>query len=245
MKLNVFFLILSETIELCRQLEHCGVTFLTVHGRTPSQGSCDASDVNALAEVKRSLSIPLIANGDCRSLRDADEIFEKTGCDGVMSARGILSNPTLFSGNFDSTPLECVQNWIDICSAAGDGITFQNFHHHFTFMMEKLMRKQERVTFNRYTRKEQVFQHFDENYDIRPRLIDSPDGLVCDYDDSKFRERLDAVKIEMKRNAQNNYDPENSKGKYFASKTNNGENASDCDSENDESLSTGNLFGDD
>lgn len=108
------------------------MTFLTVHGRTPSQKIKEPSNAEFLREIKHSISVPLIANGDCKSLQDANEMHDKIKCDGVMAARAILANPTLFSGEFESTPLECVQEWINLGAAAGDRIVFQNFHHHLT-----------------------------------------------------------------------------------------------------------------
>lgn len=66
------------------------MTFLTVHGRTPSQKIAEPSNNDFLREVKQSISVPLIANGDCKSLDDADEMHRLIGCDGVMAARGIL-----------------------------------------------------------------------------------------------------------------------------------------------------------
>lgn len=128
--INRFISFYSQTINLCRQLEKCGVTFLTVHGRTPSQRTKEPSNPDFIHEVKQSISIPLIANGDCMSLDDANEMYEKINCDGVMAARGILANPTLFSGRYESTPIECVQEWINIGEAAGDRLNFHNYHHH-------------------------------------------------------------------------------------------------------------------
>ncbi|KAG8142632.1 putative tRNA-dihydrouridine synthase protein [Naja naja] len=61
----------------------------------------------------RQLSIPVVANGDVKSLKDVEAIHQRTGADGVMVARGLLANPALFAG-YEDTPLQCVQDWVDI-----------------------------------------------------------------------------------------------------------------------------------
>lgn len=237
----------SKTINLCRQLEKCGVTFLTVHGRTPSQKIKEPSNTDYLREIKQSLSVPLIANGDCKSLDDAHRLYEKIQCDGVMAARGILANPTLFTGQFASTPLECVQNWMNIGIAADDNITFQCFHHHFTFMMEKYMRKRDRALFNDFTRKEQVLQYMDERHGIRPEPIPIVDNWDCTYDETKYRDRMSEINIQEKRRCAVGYNAENNRGKFYQSKMDGGSDGADSgnsDSESDH-MNTGSLFNED
>lgn len=216
----------SKTINLCQQLERCGVTFLTIHGRTPSQRISEPSNNEFLREVKQSISIPLIANGDCKALSDADEMHRVIGCDGVMAARGILSNPTLFSGRYDTTPIECVQNWLNICAEADDQIAFSFFHHHLTFMMEKILRRRQRATFNALTRRHQVYDYLADVLDLRPQPIDIPSHIVCNYDESNYRNRMTELSIEKSKRTRNEYSSENTPGKFFLEKTND-----DCDND--------------
>lgn len=237
----------SKTINLCRQLEKCGVTFLTVHGRTPTQKIKEPSNTDYLRDIKQSLSIPLIANGDCKSLEDAENLYEKIQCDGVMAARGILANPTLFSGKFSSTPLECVQNWVNIGTAADDNITFQCFHHHFTFMMEKYMRKRDRAYFNDFTRKEQVLQYMEERHGIRPESIPIVENWECTFDETKYRDRLREIDKQAQRKCVSEYNAENSRGKFFQSKLDGGSDGADSGASDSESdlMNTGSLFDED
>ncbi|XP_075229373.1 dihydrouridine synthase 4 isoform X2 [Lycorma delicatula] len=132
------------TVELCKSLEAAGITFITVHSRTPSQ-RCEPINLNALQDIKQSIKIPLIANGDIRSLDDALLMQELTGCNGVMAARGLLQNPALFSG-YDKTPVACVEAWVKL--AIESEMPFQCFHHHLVFMLEKILPKPERRIFN-------------------------------------------------------------------------------------------------
>lgn len=210
------------------------MTFLSIHGRTPSQRIGQPSDNELLREVKQSLSVPLIANGDCKSLGDADEMHRVIRCDGVMAARGILANPTLFSGKFDTTPIECVQNWIDICAEADNQIAFGFFHHHLTFMMEKILRRRQRAVFNAFTRRQQVFDYLADVLDIRPQPIDIPPNITCSYDESNYRKRMAELNIEKTRRSKNEYNAENTPGKFFLEKTN--ETGDDCDDDVDDEI---------
>lgn len=205
----------SKTIELVRRMEKCGVTFLTVHGRTPMQRTKEPSNKDFLREVKQSMSIPLVANGDCKSLDDANEMFEKINCNGVMAARGILSNPTLFSGLYPSTPVKCVQDWTNLAHEAGDRITFQCFHHHLTFMMEKLVKRRDRAIFNTFSKKEQVYDFLNEKLNVVPEnTVNSGWSHVpCEYDDTKYKQR---VQIQVDEEAKR-YNSDSTFGKFFLS----------------------------
>lgn len=244
---------LAQTIDLCRQLENCGVTFLSVHGRTTYQKIKDPSNADALAEIKQSLRVPMVANGDVKTLAGADALHAHTKCDGIMSARGILANPALFGGH-DTTPLECVQHWIDLCAAVGDQITFQCYHHHLTFMMDKLMSRRVRVEFNDYTRKEQVLDFLAERYGLRPRALDeslgSPrpgDWLEPVFDETAYRERmrqvrLDEEELERQRKRQL-YSSEASEGKYYRSQKTVGDDDNELEDDEDDDLNCSDLFG--
>lgn len=153
------------------------------------------------------------------------------GCDGVMAARGILANPTLFSGKFDTTPIECVQNWIDICAAADDRIAFPFFHHHLTFFLEKILRRKQRAVFNAFTRRQEVYDYLADVLDLRPQPIDIPPNITCTYDESNYRQRIAELKIEKSKRTKNEYSAENTPGKFFLEKTN--ENDEDCDDEDE------------
>lgn len=167
----------------------------------------------------------MIANGDVKTLEDADVLHAKTKCNGVMAARGILANPALFSGS-TVTPQQCVQDWVDLVHAAGNNITFQCFHHHLTFMMDKLMRRRTRVEFNSFTRKEQVFDFLQSNFDIIPRTetIDC-DRIVCEFDETNHKARVKQCRLEEK---QRRYDSEATEGQYFRSQMEDDENECDC-----------------
>lgn len=83
-------------LELAKELEKLGVAAITLHGRTKVQMYSGTADWNAIRELKNAVSIPVIANGDVFSAKDAVRILKHTGADGVMLARGVFGNPWLF-----------------------------------------------------------------------------------------------------------------------------------------------------
>ena len=86
-----------NVLELAKAAEQAGVGCVTVHGRTRSQQYGGKADWDAIAQVKRSLSIPVLGNGDVFGAADAKAMLEHTGCDGILIGRGAMGNPWLFS----------------------------------------------------------------------------------------------------------------------------------------------------
>ena len=84
---------------LAEQLQDCGIQALTIHGRTRSQMYTGDADWTLIGEVKRNprIHIPIIGNGDIRSLDDADRAFDQYGVDAVMIGRATFGCPWLFS----------------------------------------------------------------------------------------------------------------------------------------------------
>ena len=77
-------------------LEDLGIAAITLHGRTKVQMYAGTANWDWIRRVKQALSIPVIANGDVFSGRDAARILRYTGADGVMIARGVFGNPWIF-----------------------------------------------------------------------------------------------------------------------------------------------------
>lgn len=227
---------LSSTIDFCRKLETLNPTFITIHGRTPNEKSSADFPVNveALAEIKKSLRVPIIFNGDVVSLAEADKFYEATKCDGMMAARAVLTNPAIYDGHL-VTPLSCVQDWINIHHRQGDKMTFQNFHHHLVFMMDGMLKKQERNQFNEFTKKQQCLDFLKEKLAVEPELIEYPENTVCTYDDSKYRNL-----ISQKEFWSSDYSTESSHGQYFMNKLN--KVRADPEADNLDFMDCSNLF---
>ncbi|MGJ4855621.1 tRNA dihydrouridine synthase DusB [Labrys sp. KB_33_2] len=73
--------------ELARRAERAGAAMITVHGRTRMQFYKGTADWQAIRAVKQAVGIPVVANGDCRSLSDALAMLQQSGCDAVMVGR--------------------------------------------------------------------------------------------------------------------------------------------------------------
>lgn len=82
-------------VELAKALESVGVQAIAVHGRTRSQMYEGKANWDYIKAVKEAVSIPVIGNGDVRSVKDYWDIQDQTGCDAVMIGRGIVGNPFL------------------------------------------------------------------------------------------------------------------------------------------------------
>jgi nifR3 family TIM-barrel protein len=82
--------------EIARVAEASGAAAITVHGRTRDQFYSGSADYACIAEVKNAVKIPVIGNGDIFDAESAKRMFDLTGCDGVLVARGALGNPQIF-----------------------------------------------------------------------------------------------------------------------------------------------------
>lgn len=81
---------------LVKRMAEIGVKAVTVHGRTAKMGFSGQASLDHIAEAVAATTIPVIGNGDIRKPQDAQNMFEKTKCAGVMIGRGALSAPWLF-----------------------------------------------------------------------------------------------------------------------------------------------------
>ena len=78
---------------IAKKIEEAGASAICVHPRTRSQGYSGNADWKIIKEVKESVSIPVIGNGDIKSCYDAKRMLEETNCDAIMIGRGCLGNP--------------------------------------------------------------------------------------------------------------------------------------------------------
>ena len=81
--------------EYAKTLEDEGVSLVTIHGRVREAYYSGEPDYNAIEKAKKSVKIPIIANGGIFTESDANLMMDRTGADGVMLARGAIANPFL------------------------------------------------------------------------------------------------------------------------------------------------------
>ncbi|MBQ7210814.1 MAG: tRNA dihydrouridine synthase DusB [Paludibacteraceae bacterium] len=88
----------KNIVELAEQLQDCGISELTIHGRTRSQMYSGDADWTLIGEVKNNprIHIPIIGNGDVNSPQRAAECFERYGVDAVMIGRASFGHPWIF-----------------------------------------------------------------------------------------------------------------------------------------------------
>ena len=108
-------------VQAAKILEDAGACWITVHARTKTMGFRGHADWKIIQDVKESVSIPVIGNGDVTSPEDAKQMMEQSGCDLVMIGRGALGRPWIFhhidrylkTGERLKAP--CFKDRIDVC----------------------------------------------------------------------------------------------------------------------------------
>jgi tRNA-dihydrouridine synthase B len=83
-------------LEIGKICEEEGIFFLTIHPRTVKMKYFGKVDLNITKELKRNLKIPIVHSGDVFNYLDAEEVFKKTNCNGIMFGRGAIGNPWIF-----------------------------------------------------------------------------------------------------------------------------------------------------
>lgn len=103
-------------LELASAINDTNVDFVVVHGRTRADGyKKERIDYDCIALIKKHIKIPLIANGEIASAKDARNVLERTGANGVMIGRAAIKAPWVFwqiKNNTDSLPSLVLKNLV-------------------------------------------------------------------------------------------------------------------------------------
>ena len=84
-----------NAIEIAKICEEAKAAAIAIHARTKSQGYSGTANWQIIKDVKDSVSIPVIGNGDIKTYLDAKKMLDETNCDAVMIGRALLGNPWL------------------------------------------------------------------------------------------------------------------------------------------------------
>ena len=85
-----------NAVEFAQMAEASGAKLITIHGRTREDMYSGKSDLEIIKQVKSAVKIPVIGNGDIVEAKSAKNMFDYTGVDGIMIARGSVGNPWIF-----------------------------------------------------------------------------------------------------------------------------------------------------
>ncbi len=138
-------------LEIAPMLEQAGAKGLTIHCRTRSQGHNGEADWSWIPRIKEVVSIPVFLNGDVKTPEDAERAFQETGCDGVMIARGAITNPFIFqqikqlraTGSYAQPTIEdrielCVRHLLHSCEVRGEQRGVFAFRKHYAGYLREL-----------------------------------------------------------------------------------------------------------
>ena len=86
-----------NAIEVAKIIEQAGASAITIHGRTREEYYGGRADLEIIKKVKKFVSIPVIGNGDVKSIEDAKRMFDYCNVDGIMIGRATLGNPWIIN----------------------------------------------------------------------------------------------------------------------------------------------------
>lgn len=86
----------EDWLSFVKKLENAGASWITLHPRTPEQKRRGHADWVQIKELKDSIQIPVIGNGDIQTWEDVVDMLATTGCDMVMAGRALTARPWLF-----------------------------------------------------------------------------------------------------------------------------------------------------
>ena len=166
-------------VQVAKIAEEVGISAITIHGRTRSEFYTGKADWDIIKEVKDSVKIPVIGNGDIVDEETAYQMFEKTGVDGIMIGRGSFGNPWIFRSikHFlitgeklpsptNSERLNIIKEHIDLAVEEKGEIAIKELRKHIAWYTKNLKNSSEfRNSINMIETKEQLIKTLNEYFE--------------------------------------------------------------------------------
>lgn len=166
-------------VNIAQIAEQAGASAVTIHGRTRSEFYTGKADWDIIKEVKDSVKIPVIGNGDIVDEETAYQMFEKTGVDGIMIGRGSFGNPWIFRNikHFlitgeklpsptNSERLNIIKEHIDLAVEEKGEIAIKELRKHIAWYTKNLKNSSEfRNSINMIETKEQLIKTLNEYFE--------------------------------------------------------------------------------
>ena len=86
-----------NAVQVAKIIEQAGASAITIHGRTREEYYSGKVDLDIIKKVKEAVNIPVIGNGDIRSIEDAKKMFDYCNVDGIMIGRATIGNPWIIN----------------------------------------------------------------------------------------------------------------------------------------------------
>ncbi len=166
-------------VQVAKIAEEVGISAITIHGRTRSEFYTGKADWDIIKEVKDSVKIPVIGNGDIVDEETAYQMFEKTGVDGIMIGRGSFGNPWIFRNikHFlitgeklpsptNSERLNIIKEHIDLAVEEKGEIAIKELRKHIAWYTKNFKNSSEfRNSINMIETKEQLIKTLNEYFE--------------------------------------------------------------------------------
>lgn len=166
-------------VQVAKIAEEVGISAITIHGRTRSEFYTGKADWDIIKEVKDSVKIPVIGNGDIVDEETAYQMFEKTGVDGIMIGRGSFGNSWIFRNikHFlitgeklpsptNSERLNIIKEHIDLAVEEKGEIAIKELRKHIAWYTKNLKNSSEfRNSINMIETKEQLIKTLNEYFE--------------------------------------------------------------------------------
>ncbi len=166
-------------VQVAKIAEEVGISAITIHGRTRSEFYTGKADWDIIKEVKDSVKIPVIGNGDIVDEETAYQMFEKTGVDGIMIGRGSFGNPWIFRNikHFlitgeklpsptNSERLNIIKEHIDLAVEEKGEIAIKELRKHIAWYTKNSKNSSEfRNSINMIETKEQLIKTLNEYFE--------------------------------------------------------------------------------